>query len=138
MCRKKLQNSRIERANVVTEEPVKDEEPGGDRGEEYTLFQIRAGQYKPFQASIKVNGKPVAMEIDTGASVTVVGEDTFKTIQEGDSSVELQRTTVRLRTYTGETIPVQGSALVPVQHNGQSLTLPLIVTTGELSWAGIG
>ena len=82
---------------MVTEEPVKDEEPGGDRGEEYTLFQIRAGQYKPFQASIKVNGKPVAMEIDTGASVTVVGEDTFKTIQEGDSSVELQRTTVRLQ-----------------------------------------
>ena len=131
MCRKKLKNSQIEWANVVTEEPVKDEEPGGDLGEEYTLFQIRAGQYKLFQASIKVNGKPVAMEIDTGASVTVVGEDTFKTIQEGDSSVELQRTTVRLRTYTGETIPVQGSALVPVQHNGQSLTLPLIVTTGE-------
>ena len=95
------------------------------------MFQIRAGQYKPFQASIKVNGKPVAMEIDTGASVTVVGEDTFKTIQEGDSSVELQRTTVRLRTYTGEAIPVQGSALVTVQHNGRSLTLPLIVTTGE-------
>ena len=131
VCRKKLKNSQIERAYVVTEEPVKDEEPGGDRGEEYTLFQIRAGQYKPFQASIKVNGKPVAMEIDTGASVTVVGEDTFKTIQEGDSSVELQRTTVRLQTYTGETIPVQGSALVPVQHNGQSLTLPLIVTAGE-------
>ena len=95
--------ARIERANVVTEEPVKDEEPG----EEYTLFQIQAGP------SIKVNGKPVAMEIDTGASVTVVGEDTFKTIQAGDSSLELRRTTVRLRTYTGETIPVQGSALVP-------------------------
>ena len=36
-----------------------------------------------------------------------------------------------MQTYTKEAIPVVGSVLVPVEHNGQSLTLPLIVTTGN-------
>ena len=38
---------------------------------------------------------------------------------------------VQLHTYTGEHIPVHGTVCVPVEHNGQSVTLPLIVTRGR-------
>ena len=55
----------------------------------------------------------------------------FKNIKEGKSTVELQETITQLQTYTKESIPVLGSALVPVEHNGQSLTLPMIVTAGN-------
>ena len=61
----------------------------------------------------------------------MVGEGTFNIIKEGKLTVELEKTSTRLQTYTKEAIPVVGSVLVPVEHNGQSLTLPLIVTTGN-------
>ena len=71
------------------------------------------------------------MEIDTGASVSLVGEGTFKDIRDGKLTVELQETSTQLQTYTKEAIPVPGSAQVPVEHNGHSLTLSLIVTAGN-------
>ena len=64
------------------------------------------------------------MEVDTGSSVSVVGEETSRRVNRPWNSVQLQ-------TYTGETIPVCGSALVPIEHNGQMLTLPLIVVEGN-------
>ena len=61
----------------------------------------------------------------------MVGEGIFKVIQRGDQPLELQKSSIRLRTYTGGEIPVRGSVRVPVEHNGQNHTLSLIVTEGE-------
>ena len=101
------------------------------QSEEYTLFHVRAGPSRPYKAVVKANGNLLSMEIDTGASVLVVGEKTLKTIQKGETTLELQQTSVRLQTYTGETITVLGSVVIPVEHNGQTRTLPLIVTEGS-------
>ena len=65
------------------------------------------------------------MEIDTGALVSAVGKTTFESIKEG---VKLQETLVSLKTYAGQQIALLGAALVPVQHNGRTLNLPLVVT----------
>ena len=45
--------------------------------------------------------------------------------------MELQKSSVKLQTYTGESIKVEGSTEVLVEHNGQSVSLPLIVTHGK-------
>ena len=45
--------------------------------------------------------------------------------------MELQKTSVNLKTYTGQLIAVLGSALVPVEYNGQTLNLPLVVTQAD-------
>ena len=95
------------------------------------MFHVRSGLSKDYRAIIKTNGNPLSMEIDTGASVSVVGEETFETTRKGDEILELQKTSVMLQTYTGEAITVLGSNLIPVEHNGQMLTLPLIVTAGN-------
>ena len=58
-------------------------------------------------------------------------EKTLKTIQKGETTLELQQISVRLLTYTGETIPVLGSVVVPVEPNGQTRILLLIVTEGS-------
>ena len=57
----------------------------------------------------------MSMEIDTGASVSIINEETFKTIRKGESNLELQDTTVKLK-YTGDPIVVHGSILGPVEH----------------------
>ena len=37
--------------------------------EEYSLFNMKSmDQRKPYMVTLKVNGKPLVMEIDTGAS----------------------------------------------------------------------
>ena len=52
-----------------------------DFPEEYLMHQVSAGQTRPYHVYVKLNGSPVRMEIDTGASVSVVGEGIFKAIQ---------------------------------------------------------
>ena len=71
------------------------------------------------------------MEIDTGASVSIASRETFELIREGEPHLELEEPTVRLQTYTGESIKVCGSTIVKVMHNGQTHSLPLVITEGS-------
>ena len=124
VCRKKAK-MKTEQANSVTEKDT----PEGDQLSEYSaMFQVSLRRNKPYRTTIDVNGYRLLMEIDTGASVSVVREDSFKKITEGRLTVQLQETSTQLQMYT---ITVLGSALVPVEHNGESLTLLLIMTTGN-------
>lgn len=101
-----------------------------EESEDYSLFKVTGNaSNKPLLASVLVNGVSVEMEIDTGASVSLMGEDTYRLVQ--DPEKPLQRSTAKLHTYTGEPIKVLGSTEVLVQHNSQSMTLPLIVMKGK-------
>ena len=111
MCRKKGKGNKPkdEQAKVLTD---KDDNP---------MHHVESGSNKPYKAVINVNGNSLAKEIDTGASVSVIGKE--KSIKEVMLTVELQKTSVNLKTYTGQSIAVLGSALVPVEYNGQTLNL---------------
>ena len=103
---------------------------GEEKNEDYSLFQV-TGQVpcKPLLASMLINGVPIEMEIDTGASVSLMGEDTYSLIK--DSEKPLMKSDARLHTYTGEPIYILGSTEVTVEHNGQIMSLPLIVMRGN-------
>ena len=58
------------------------------------------------------------MEVDTGTSLSLISEMTYKKHWESDALPELQQTPVKLRTYTGEEISVLGHINVKVQSNG--------------------
>lgn len=72
-----------------------------------------------------INGVPIEMEIDTGASVSLMGDSTYNLIKE--SGKPLKKSDARLHTYTGEPIHILGSTEVTVEHNGQVMSLPMIV-----------
>ena len=95
MCRQKVKSMK-EQAKFVTESDT----PAS--GEYSALFQVTSGRNKPYRITIDVNGKPLLMEIDTGASVSVVGEGTFNNIREGKSTVELQKASTQLKTLQRE------------------------------------
>ena len=63
--------------------------------------------------SVNLNGKQVAMEIDTGSAVSIMPESKFKEI----SSEALQESTVKLYTYSGEQIGVKGEAMYMFNTN---------------------
>ena len=123
MCRRKGRGSnskpKHEQTNIVE-----------DR-DDAVMHHVDSGSHKPYRVSVNVNGKALSMEIDTGASVSVVGKETFDLIQRGVSSIRLQETPVTLKTYTGQQIALLGSVLVPVEYKGQTCNLPLVVTKEE-------
>ena len=67
------------------------------------------------------------MEVDTGASLSLISETTFKTLWDADTAPPLQQTEVKLRTYTGQEICVLGSIMVTAETKGQQARLPLLV-----------
>ena len=115
MCRKKSRE-KLEQTNVVLDQESSEDD------QEYTVFHVRSGSTKPFRVVVKANGKPLSMEIDTGASVSIVSQECFNAIREGTATLELNEAVVKLQTYTGEQIAVCGSTVVPVEHNGQTAT----------------
>ena len=75
-----------------------------------------------------LEGKPLVMELDTGAGVSLVSE---KKIQMILLSHTTQATRTHLCTYSGEAIPVVGNVDMEVQYQGQQAKLPLIVVEGD-------
>ena len=68
------------------------------------------------------------MELDTGASVSVISESTFQAVLK--DSVSLEPSNIRLRTYMGEGLPVLGVATVSGCYDTQTTSLPLVVIEG--------
>ena len=59
----------------------------------------------PIKVKLQIQGKPLSMEVDTGAAVSVVSEDTYKELF---FDLPLKRASVCLKTFTGEQIPTTG------------------------------
>ena len=76
----------------------------------------------------KVNAKPLVMELDTGAAVSVISEQTPR---KQFLQTKLKTTSLLLRTYTREPTVVAGEMTAKVQDKAQSCTLPLLVVADK-------
>ena len=100
-----------------------------DEEENYHLYSINsASKPRPYKSKCEINGTPIDLEIDTGASFTLVSEQTFR---ERWPTTQLSTSDITLRSYTGESIPVLGCVDVNVKCGNQVATLPLVVVKGE-------
>ena len=70
----------------------------------------------------------VSMQLDIGASLSIMAETTFKELWPHRSLLSSQ---VRLCSYSGEAIHVLGAVDVNVTYKGQSHNVPLIVVKGS-------
>ena len=52
--------------------------------EEYTMFHMTTTEKEPYRVELKLNGIYTSMEVDTGAAVTIINEETYKKISEGN------------------------------------------------------
>lgn len=104
---------------------------------------------RPFRTNVLVNGKAISMEIDTGAALSIMSERQQKLLL---PDAPIEKSYVRLKTYTGENMPVVGKLNAKVQYGEQSKDLDLVVVAGDgptllgrnwlktlrLDWATIG
>ena len=86
----------------------------------------QASSHKPYMVTVHIEGKPMQMEIDTGACVSIVNHKVYKKL----CTKKLKPSQAKLKGYAGHSIKVIGEAEVNVCHNGQQATLPLVVVKG--------
>ena len=83
----------------------------------------------PIWCPIRIGGTTVKMELDTGAGVTLIDEHTYRQIK---PRPPLSACGTRLRSYSGDDIPVIGEFCTDVSHNGSvHRQLPVIVVAGS-------
>ena len=80
--------------------------------------------------TVKANQADLLMEVDTGASASLISEATYKQLLQGNLP-RLKKTNVKLHTYSGELLKVLGSITIDVVYEGQNEKLPLLVVAGE-------
>ena len=90
----------------------------------------------PLKTAVTLEGKVLDMEVDTGASLSLISEAAFKSLWDASAAPALQESTVKLRTYTEEEIAVLGCILVTAGTNGQQARLPLLVAGSSSSLLG--
>uniref|UniRef100_A0A5S6QJM4 Peptidase A2 domain-containing protein n=1 Tax=Trichuris muris TaxID=70415 RepID=A0A5S6QJM4_TRIMR len=77
---------------------------------------------------LRLNGKSLPMEIDSGASCTIISERTFFDVLHGQPP--LQKVSTTLRTWSAKAIPVLGSITVTVARGNRVKNLKLLVVRG--------
>ena len=71
---------------------------------------------RPIHVELLLNGKSCDLEVDTGAAVSLLSE---KRVSQVFPGAQLQKTSVSLRTYTSQKIPVKGKLQLQVQYGQQ-------------------
>ena len=120
---KKPRNFRIKAVNEEVTETLGET----DCSEDLMLYTIRYEGGKPLLLDVSLNGKPLTMELDTGAAVSLVSERVFQSLL---PEYELVPSRVPLRTYSGERMEVLGVVEVTVTYCAQHAKLPLYVVRG--------
>ena len=93
-----------------------------DNDETALICQIGSQTSPPYEVVVNLNQKPVTMEIDTGAAVSIMLNKTKKALF---PSEVLSKPTLNLRTFTSEPIPVIGQLTVEVCYGAYVGTHPL-------------
>ena len=126
VCKKIRQRDKAQM--VIATRETDDSEDGDD--DELELFTVYTAQGKKdgIFVSMELSGKPVKMQVDTGASVSLIPESLY---QEQLKNCPLKPAAIHLSSYTGDIIPVLGKVLVPVKYGEQEWKLPLVVVKGS-------
>ncbi|XP_056118298.1 uncharacterized protein K02A2.6-like [Rhinichthys klamathensis goyatoka] len=70
------------------------------------------------------------MEVDTGASASIISEETYGKLWTNEQTPALCESSITLRTYTGEIIPVMGATEVTIAYGSQAAEARLLVVKG--------
>ena len=96
-------------------------------GDTHTVYALGNEKCDPFIVPVYINGVCVHLELDTGASMTLISKKTLDKLWPRETRPKLRSTSTRLRAYTGESLEVLGIAVVDVVYRDQQAKLKLVV-----------
>ena len=73
------------------------------------IDKVEGRSSHPIIVKLEAQGKPLVMEVDTGAAVSIISEETYDTLF---PQVTVKQASVGLHTYTGESIAIHGEISV--------------------------
>ena len=98
--------------------------------EMHTMFRTQ-GKEKPYVMYVSLDGVLTEREVDTGASLSVISEETLATVRIGPCFT-LWKSTKKLKTYTGEEILGLGVCTFSVYYeNTEPRKLDILVVKGK-------
>ena len=116
----KVPSGKGRRPRKKTEHTHGVENESEDSDSDLPVHKIAAHSTHPITVKLEIQGKPVVMEVDKGAAVSVISEETYKELF---SNLTLKEAPMGLKTYTGERIPVLGVVVeVSYQQQNQQLS----------------
>ena len=127
VCRSKLnQTQKSPRAHSTNQVDLQPKE-----STEYDMWFSFSDTPTPMQVKLTVSDAEIPMEVDTGAALSIISDDTYRSVWASDDAPLLKPCTACLKTYTGDIIPVKGALDVQVTHRDTSKQLSLIVVEGS-------
>ena len=124
--RSKKNHRRTHHVHSEVEASISDSDASS--GEGYHLHKLHDRSSNPINVPVFVNGRQLTMELDTGAAVSIISEETRKTLFVDQ---KLRKSTLVLKTYTEEPMQVVGQLNVRVKYGIQEAKLVLVVVGGN-------
>ena len=103
-------------------------EESADQDDVYAMYHLSSNLTKSFKVDLELCGRKNTMEIDMGASKTILNEATYGRLR--GTLGPIQTTKVVLSKYTGEKIAVLGAVVVPVIYQSQQKKLKALIVRG--------
>ena len=92
---------------------------GPEEYPEYNLFNLGDSSVAPIQVLAVVNGIETLFEVDTGATKSIISQNTYELLWPSSQAPIMHATDVQLRTYTGEPIKIRGEIRVELKLSNQ-------------------
>ena len=99
-----------------------------DSGDEFPLLRVGGKSVCPIMVELRLNGVKTQMELDTGATVSIISTQTKDKLFPQD---KLTDSSLILTTYSGEQLVVAGLMFVNVKYGKQQHQLPVYVVKGN-------
>jgi hypothetical protein len=130
-CRTKLRKSGDTNCVTVPDD-VTEERGTSTSTHEYTVYRVNKVHVSdpPYQIQLDVDGRSLNMELDTGASSSLISKATLDRHYDAVPRPKLSAGG-KLTMYSGAQLQVEGEITVQVKHNNQVINLPLIVVSDD-------
>ena len=111
---------------TVQQKEVRDDEPL-DAENDYLLFKFE-DKKKAYTTIVDIDGKSVSIEIDTGATISIMSQESYKELW---PDRDLKESKAELRTYSGEYLKILGEIETRVSNSNNHAKLPLVIVQGR-------
>ena len=96
-----------------------------DNDEFYDIYSLSMLRNPLLVVEAKISGADVKMEVDTGASKSIINMEIYNTIKRKSDS--LTYTNSKLRTYSGDLMKPEGMTEASFMYENQCFVVPFIV-----------